>query len=419
MEFLKTVANWYAALPAAVMLFLGIFIVGMLLARLNAFKAFKAATYVAAGLVAITTLVSMFTEAVVPVLTTVVNTTGLKLNIIDLGIGSSANTVYALKFYVLLLPLGLLINVIMILLKLTKTFSVDFVNYGTMGLNSAFVMAITNSFPLAIGAFVITEVILLKLADITAPKIQEAYGLEGVSIPHASSVVFAPVGMFVNWAIEKIPGLSKIDWSLEKIESKFKGLVQPSTLGFVMSIVLGIVAKLAFGDCLLLGITVACFMILFPKALGILIEGITPVAEGMREYTEKKLNRKLYIGLDAAILIGMPDIMSVGILLIPVILLLAFILPGNHVLPLADLAIAAPFLVSCVLPFCKKNIFRGFIAGIIVFTIGLYMCTGTAEYYTAVAAMNGLPFDTTSTSVGLCSSPLGWIIAKVATLFVH
>ena len=70
----------------------------------------------------------------------------------------------------------------------------------------------------------------------------------------------------------------------------------------------------------------------------------------------------------------MPDVMATGILLTPVTLLLAFILPGNRVVPMADLAIACPFLISCCMPFCKKNIFRGFICGLIVMTIALYVC---------------------------------------------
>ena len=97
---------------------------------------------------------------------------------------------------------------------------------------------------------------------------------------------------------------------------------------------------MAFGECVELAATIAAFMILFPKMLGTLIEGIQPVADGMRETTEKFLHRQLNIGLDAAILVGMPDVMATGILLVPVVILLAFTLPGNRVMPLADLAIA-------------------------------------------------------------------------------
>lgn len=418
MSYFMNAINWYAALPSTVMIMIGIFLIGLVLARPKPMNALKSSIYVAAGMIGLNTMVGMFAGAAVPALTTIINSTGMKLDIIDLGIGSVQSYVtFPLKFYALVLPIGLAVNVIMILLKLTNTFDVDIFNYFVMALTSAFIYGTTENVVMALVGFVITEIVILKFADFTAPAIQEAYGLDGVSIPHGNAVVFAPVGIAVNWLIEKIPALAKIDWSPETIEEKFGGLVQPSTIGFVMGVVFGIFAKYDFGNCLQLGVTIAAFMIIFPKVLGTLIEGIQPVADGMRETTEKLLHRQLNIGLDAAILVGMPDVMATGILLVPFVLLLAFILPGNRVMPLADLAIACPFLISCCMPYCKKNIFRGFIAGIIVFVIALYVCTATAGMYTAAAAANGLPFDSISTSLGGSSTWVSWIIAKILILF--
>lgn len=419
MDALLGAMSWYAALPAAVMVMIGIFLVGLLLARLKVLDALRSAIYVAAAIVGMNAMVGMFAGAATPVLQLVVESTGLKLDIIDLGVGSSyASVLFPLSFYSILPVVGLLVNVAMILLKFTDTFDVDVFNYSVWALAASYVWVITGSIPLAILAYAINEVIVLKFADLTAPAIEKAYGLDGVSIPHGNAVIFAPVGMFVNWAIEKIPALAKIDWSPEKIEERFGGMVSPSTIGFVMGIVLGAAGGKDFGQTLLLGITIAAFMIVFPRVENILVEGITPVADGMREICTKKFNRDLHIGLDAAILIGMPDVMATGILVTPFILLLAFILPGNRVMPMADLAIAAPFLISCCMPYCKKNIFRGLIAGIIVMIITLYICTATADWYTACAAMNGLPFESTSTTLGICSSWVAWGIAKVFALFV-
>lgn len=418
MSYFMNAMNWYAALPSAVMIMIGIFLIGLALARLKPMNALKSSIYVAAGMIGLNTMVGMFAGAAVPALTTIINSTGMKLDIIDLGIGSVQSYVtFPLKFYALVLPIGLAVNVIMILLKLTNTFDVDIFNYFVMSLTSAFVYGTTENVGMALLGFVITEVVILKFADFTASAIQEAYGLDGVSIPHGNAVVFAPVGIAVNWVIEKIPVLRKIDWSPETIEEKFGGLVQPSTIGFVMGVVFGIFAKYNFGNCLQLGVTIAAFMIIFPKVLGTLIEGIQPVADGMRETTEKILHRQLNIGLDAAILVGMPDVMATGILLVPFVILLAFILPGNRVMPLADLAIACPFLISCCMPYCKKNIFRGFVTGIVVFIIALYVCTATADMYTAAAAANGLPFDSISTSLGGSSTWLSWIVAKILIMF--
>ena len=89
----------------------------------------------------------------------------------------------------------------------------------------------------------------------------------------------------------------------------------------------------------------------------------------------------------------------------------------HGVLPMADLAIACPFLVAACLPYCKKNIFRGFLSGIIVFVIALYVCTATADSYTAVAAMNGMAFESTSTSLGGSSTWVSWLVSLVFGIF--
>lgn len=419
MEFIQSIFGWYAVLPAAIMIMLGIFLIALLLGRLKLMVALRASIYVAAGIVGLYTMVGMFAGAVIPTLIKVIQSTGLQLDIIDMGVGSMQSFVtFPLSFYAILLPVGLGVNVVMILLKLTDTFNVDIFNYFIYSLTSAFIYVLTNNVFFAVLGFVATEIVCLKFADITAPAIEKAYGLEGVSIPHGNAIVFAPIGMAVNAVIEKIPFLAKIDWNPETIETRFGGLVQPSTIGFVMGVVLGVFGKLSFGDTLLLGVTIAAFMIIFPKVLNVLIEGVTPVAEGMRNFAEKKLHRKLYIGLDAAVLVGMPDVMATGIILVPCIILLAFILPGNRVLPLADLAIAAPFLISCCMPYCKKNIFRGLIAGLAVFTLALYVCTWTASWYTQIAAINGLPFEATATSLGGSSTWISFVIAWLVSLFV-
>ena len=185
MDALLGAMSWYAALPAAVMVMIGIFLVGLLLARLKVLDALRSAIYVAAAIVGMNAMVGIFSGAATPVLQLVVESTGLKLNIIDLGVGSSyASALFPLSFYSILLVVGLLVNAAMILLKFTDTFDVDVFNYSVWALAASYVWAITGSIPLAILAYAINEVIVLKFANLTAPAIEKAYGLDGVSIPH-------------------------------------------------------------------------------------------------------------------------------------------------------------------------------------------------------------------------------------------
>lgn len=423
MNILNSIANVFgqiSSMPGAVIMMISIFIMGVFLARIKVLEAFKAALYVGTGIVGLNTMIGMFAGAVGPVLTGAIESADLKFTMIDMGTGSLTSIQYAFPLFPVFLIWVLVFNVILILLKITDTFDVDVNNWGLFILPAVMIYPLTNGSVIAcLAAISITELIVLKLADFTAPKLAEHYGMEGISIPHVSSIVFAPIGLLVDTICERIPVLKKIDFSADVIQEKFNGMIDPSTLGFVIGIVIGVIAKLPIGKTLEFGITIAAFMLIFPKCVQFLVEGIMPIVEGMRDFAQKRLKRDVKIGLDAAILIGMPEVISAGLLLVPIILLLAVILPGNKFLPLADLAIAAPFLITMCSIYCRGNVFRGVLSGIIVFTIALYVCTYTAPVFTEAASYFGVPFSegVVGNSLGMGSSPLYWAIHKIFSLF--
>ena len=59
---------------------------------------------------------------------------------------------------------------------------------------------------------------------------------------------------------------------------------------------------------------------------------------------------------DDALLIGDSSVLATGLLLIPITILLAYILPGNEMLPFADLA-SLVFILALVTPFVRRNMF--------------------------------------------------------------
>lgn len=419
MQFLNAILDWFGTLQGPIIIMIGIFIIGLFLAKQKFLGSFRSALYMACGLIGMNAILGLFASTMVPTVMAVVERTGLQLNIMDMGVSSTHIFTFGFPLYTLFLPIGLAVNIVMIVLKLTDTFDVDIFNYFIWGITGMIVYYITGgSFLFAALAFILNEIIVLKLADITAPKIQKFYGMPGVSIPHGNAIVFAPIGMLVEFIIDKIPGLNKIDFSAEAVQKRFGRIVEPSLLGFVLGVIFGIVAGQPSGQVMMTGATVAAFMILFPKMLSTLIEGISPVADGMREFSQKYLKRDIHIGLDAGVLIGQPEVLSTGILLVPIVLLLAFILPGNRVLPLADLAIATPFFVTACMPYHKGNIFRGLISGVLIFAVALLITTNLAPINTWVGIQNSTPIVESGlwTSLGGLSSPFSWVIIKIFQL---
>lgn len=96
----------------------------------------------------------------------------------------------------------------------------------------------------------------------------------------------------------------------------------------------------------ILGISIASTIILFPKMTSLLLEGLAPITIAVRELTNKsKLlqGRELYIGIDAVVIMSRESSIVTGTIMIPILMIIAMVLPGNTTLPLADLPVLAFF----------------------------------------------------------------------------
>jgi galactitol PTS system EIIC component len=196
----------------------------------------------------------------------------------------------------------------------------------------------------------------------------------------------------------------------DTIRKRFGVWGEPIILGLVIGLILGIIAFYNAGDLTtvltkVLGtaMNLAAVMLLLPRMVQILMEGLIPISEAAREFMQKRAGgREIYIGLDSAILIGHPAAISTALVLVPVAILLSIILPGNHVILFADLAII-PFVVAMFAPLMKGNIVRMIIAGIFELVVGFYIATSMADIFTSAAQASGFKMPANAvkiTSIG-------------------
>ncbi|EFR6318547.1 permease, partial [Salmonella enterica] len=118
-----------------------------------------------------------------------------------------------------------------------------------------------------------------------------------------------------------------------------------------------------------------------------------------------------------AVTLGHPTTIAVGLLLIPIMLILASILPGNKVLPLADLPVA-PFFICMATVIHRGDLIRTLLSGIIVMITVLLIATQFAPYFTDMALKGGFSFaaenaQITALSVG---NMFGWSISELMSL---
>ena len=221
----------------------------------------------------------------------------------------------------------------------------------------------------------------------TAKDVQEFYDLPGISIPHGWAVTSVPIIAAVNWVLDRIPGVKDIHWDESGIREKWGIFGEPLFLGVLLGVGVGLFGGLWKEPVklLTLGMTIGTAMILIPKIIGFFMEALTPIAESAKEYMAKHFGgREFYIGLDSAVLIGHPITVAAAIIMIPIVLGLALILPGNRVLPFGDLA--ATFYFVAMVPFMSKgNLFRSIVCGTVIFVVVLYACTSFGSSLTEMA----------------------------------
>ena len=196
--------------------------------------------------------------------------------------------------------------------------------------------------------------------------------------------------MILDKLYSKIPFINNSELDIKKLQNKVGFIGDPVIIGAILGIILSLLAGYGFKDSANLVMGVCAIMVLFPRMIKIIVEGLMPLSEAAKGFFAKHFSGKeVYIGLDSAVTLGHPTTMIIGTLIIPITLVIATILPGNKVLPLADLAFAA-FYICMATIIHKGNILKTLISGIINMIGILYIATWVSPYFTTLAVQGGV-----------------------------
>ncbi len=370
-------------------------------------KSLRSGVLIGVGFVGINLVIGLLFGQVSPVATAMAERFNVDLSVVDVGWPSSAAIAFGSQVGAVIIPFCLLLNVVFLVTGLTRTFDIDLWNYWHFALIGALTAVATNNFWWGLFMAGVAMLITLALGDLAAPLVQKYFGFPDISFPHGTSAPYALVAMPLNWVMDRIPGFNKLEADPAAIQKRFGIFGETLFLGLVIGLLLGL-AGYGFGEpredsikILALGINVAAIMVILPRMVAILMEGLVPVSEAARTFMQKRFpGRKFYIGLDSAIAIGQPSVIATSLILVPVTLLVAILLAplGNRVLPLVDLA-TIPFIVAVMVAIFRGNIVRSVIGGAIAIGGGLFIATALAPTYTEVAAKSGFENTTGSSEI--------------------
>lgn len=386
-------------------------------------QALKSGLYVGVGFVGLGVVTALLTTNFNDPLKAICDLYHLQLNVFDMGWPAAASVAYNTAVGALIIPICLGINVLMLLTKTTSTLNIDLWNYwhfAFIGAVAYFVMG--ESLAWGYFAAIVCYIITLVLADITAPKFQKYYDLDGISIPQPFCQSFMPFAVVINKLLDKIPGFSRLDVDAEGLKRKFGVFGEPLLLGVIVGILIGVAAHFDVKMVLTLGVTMGAVMELIPRITKLFIDGLKPISVKAQEMVDKHLHgRKVHIGMSPALVIGHPTTLVVSILLIPTVLIVSVILPDNQFLPLASLA-GMFYLFPIVLPYTKGNVVKTFIIGLVALIFGLYFVTDMAPDFTLAAnavfdatkdKAAQIPQGFTGGALDFASSLIGWVIYKL------
>lgn len=412
MDAVLAVIQYVVDLGPSVMLPLIIIIIGLSL-RQGVAKSLQSGLTIGVGFVGIGLVVGLLTEALGPAAEAMARNFNLGLTVIDVGWPGSAPMAWASNMGLIAIPVAIAVNIVMLLIRGTHVLNVDIWNIWHMAFTGAIVQVATGSFWWGIAGIVVHAIVAYKLGDIFSPVTDGFFGLEGVAIPHGTSAYMGVLAAPFDDLFEKIPGVKKINLTTEQLEEKLGPFGQPLVIGTVLGVVIGLLARYDIGQSLQLGVKMGAVMLLMPLVVKLIMQGLLPIAEAAREMLQKRFKDGNYrIGLDPALLLGHPQVISASLIFVPLTIVVAALLPGNRVLPFGDLATIG-FFVAIAVGVHKGNIFRTLFSGTAIMVMTIWISNQMVELQTQLAQnVNLLPNGGQVSSLDQSGSPITYLLAK-------
>lgn len=414
MDALLNFFQGFINLGAAVMLPVVIAILGLFF-RMKLGQAIKSGLFVGIGFQGLVLAVNLLTTTIQPVMD-YYQKMGSGYDVLEIGFAALGGAAWTVPFAVFAIPAIVIINLILVRAKITKVLNVDIWNFMHFLVPGALAYALFGSAVIGFIVTLVLAIVTLFFSQWAAPKWSEFYGLEGTT---CTTLAFAawvyPISYLINKLIDKIPGLNKVDLDMEKIGSKLGIFGDPAIIGLVVGAFLGVLTRQSISSLLTICMGIAAVMVLIPRMVGIMMEGLTPIGNAANAYMKKKIgdDADIYIGMDIALGLGDPCCITCTAIMIPLTIAMAFIIPDMRFFPLGILAEVCYLAPMCVLT-GKGNVFRSLVSMIVIMFVTLFFANMFATEATQMMSVTGVKVDGMVTA-----SHFGWNPGNVIISLIH
>jgi PTS system galactitol-specific IIC component len=379
-------------------------------------KAFVSAVLAGVGLKGMAFITSAFGAVLSPLVQQIVSATGINLPALDVGWQAVASVAYSTDIGMMFIGVGLVFQVLLYLVKWTDIFMPSDLwnNYSIIVWGSMFYQ-LTGNLVIAFALMLFINMVILLIAEVVQKRWSTYYKYPGCAMTAPHHMGDAPMYLVLDYVLGKI-GFDKLNVRPDTIKKKIGFLGEPMYIGLIVGVILGFVGNItklgamaSWGQIANVAVTCAAVMAIFPKIAGLFASAFTTITDYSRKTLKSSKygkDREFIIAVNDALGYGEAATLTTGLLVIPIAVLLAFILPGNIVIPVMVLP-SLPYMVEVPVSLSDGNIIKSVVAASIVFCAKLLMASAWAAVFTQIAVNVG--FQVTSGTVLI----IGFIMSNV------
>lgn len=395
---LNNIHNFFNAFGASVIVPIMIFIISLFL-KVKPKKAMMCAFYAGVGLTGFSWIINEFTPVVTKIVRQMVNNTGIKLPVVDIGWQAGALASFSAPIGLTFFVFGLVAEFVLFAIGITKVFmpsnlwnNFGFMIWGTLA------FYVTHNWWISLGLSFFMLLYTLLLAEIQADRWSTYYKIDNTTVCALQNIVQTIPAILLD-PLWNLLGFNKANLTPTAFKNKFGVFGEPTTLGAILGLLIGILGNIknlatvaAWGQIFQFSIQLSAVMTIFPLVTKVFSKAFIPLAKQINQERKQNKNAKSgidliqaskrwFLAVDDGVGYGEPATIISGIILIPIMVVIAFVLPGNKTLPVVDL-IALPYMVESIVAITNGNILKVIANGIIWFSLGLYASSWLGSIYT-------------------------------------
>lgn len=349
-------------------------------------KAILSGLYLGVGFIGMSMAINQLITVVTPASKALAKNTGINLPAIDFGWTGASAITWAWTFAFAFFAIEIGVNLIMLITKTTNVVNADMWNVWGLALTGYMIYFATGSYIWAFVAGAIQAVISLKLGDMWSKEIEDMLGYPGITVPHIEA--FTAILMWpVNKLMDFIP-IFNHQWDAKTLKKKIGILSEPVVMGSLIGLIIGLAGRYQIANALSLAITVGAVMAIFPVMAKFFMDSLTPFGTTMSNFMKNRFKgRDFVIGLDWPVLGQSTELWVTMVILIPISIIYAAILPGNQVLPIGGVINYCLGVGGLLLT--GGNLLRMLVLGVIYEPLFLYGSSYFTNVFTKLAVNTG------------------------------